>query len=106
MKLIRTHIHHARVAAVIQALADAGLRKLVVLDVKGTLPLVFEKERDYSIETSELFISEAQLDLVCEDDEVATATAIIRKQARIGPRISGWIYVFAIEEALAIDATD
>ena len=75
-----------------------------MLDVEGTLPLVFEKERDYSIETSELFISEAQLDLTCEDSEVAVATTIIRSQARIGPRISGWIYVFPIEEVLAIDA--
>jgi nitrogen regulatory protein P-II 1 len=61
-----------------------------------------EAEQDYSQGVGELVISEVQLSLVCEDGEVEAVTAVIRTTARIGPHISGWVYVSPIEQALPI----
>ncbi|MEO7623194.1 MAG: P-II family nitrogen regulator [Gallionella sp.] len=102
MKLIKAFIHHIRTAEVVQALADAGYRNLTLQDVKGMLKPLNEAEQDYSRDVGELVISEVQLSLVCEDGEVEAVTAIIRTIARIGPHISGWVYVSPVEQALPI----
>lgn len=47
-----------------------------------------------------------RVSLVCEDLEVDTVTSIIRKAGRIGPNISGWVYVSPIEQALPIGGDD
>lgn len=55
----------------------------------------------YSAEAG-VVISEVQLSLVCEDNQVDEVTAIIRKTGKIGPNISGWVYVTPVEQALPI----
>lgn len=102
MKLVKAFIHHVRTADVVQALADAGFRNLTVQDVRGMLKPISENERDYSRDDAGLVISEARLSLVCEDQEVDAVTAIIRTTARIGPHISGWVYVSPVEKMLPI----
>jgi len=102
MKLVKAFIHHVRTAAVVQALADAGYCNLTLQDVKGMLKPINENEEDYSRDVGGLVISEARLSLVCEDLEVDKVAAIIRTTARIGPQISGWIYVSPVEQVLPI----
>lgn len=101
MKLITAFLHHVRVTTVIDALSDAGYRNLNLHDVKGTLKPIGDFELTYS-EEARLVISEVQLSIPCEDNEVNTITQIIRDAGRIGADISGWIYVSAIEQALPI----
>lgn len=100
MKLIKAFIHHIRAPVVVDALADAGFRNITLQDVKGMLKALSESEQDYS--EAALVISEIRLSLVCEDHEVDTVTGIIRTTARIGPHISGWVYVSPVEQALPI----
>jgi len=102
MKLITAFIHHVRTPDVVQALADAGYRNITLQDVKGMLKPVSENEQDYSRAAAGLVISEVRLSLVCEDHEVDSVTAIIRTTARIGPHLSGWVYVSPVEQALPI----
>ena len=102
MKLIKAFIHHVRAASVVRALADAGYRNLTIQDVKGMLKPINEGEQDYSTEAAGLVISEARLSLVCEDHQVNEVTNLIRTTARIGPHISGWVYVSPVEQALPI----
>lgn len=102
MKLVKAFIHHVRTPDVVEALADAGFRNLTVQDVKGMLKPISENEEDYSRDTVGLVISETRLSLVCEDHEVETVTTIIRTTGRIGPHISGWVYVSPVEQALPI----
>lgn len=102
MKLIKAFIHHVRTAPVVEALADAGYRNLTLHDVKGMLKPITENEQDYSAEAGGLVISEVRLSLVVDDQEVDVVTAIIRKVGRVGPHISGYVYVSSIEQALAI----
>lgn len=102
MKLIKAFIHHVRTAAVVEALADGGFRNLTLQDVKGMLKPITENERDYSVEAGGPVISEVRLSLVVEDHEVDTVTSIIRNTARIGPHVSGYVYVSPVEQALPI----
>jgi len=102
MKLIKAYIHQVRTAQVVQALADAGFRNLALLDVKGTLKPLSDAEQYYSPDGVGLLIGEVRLEMVCEDNELDAVTTIIRTHGRIGSRVSGWIYVSPIEQALAI----
>lgn len=102
MKLISAYIHHIRSPEVVQALADAGYRNIVLEDVKGMLKPINEGEEVYSGDTTALVISEVKLSLVCEDGEVDAVTALIREAGQIGQHISGWIYVSALDQVLPI----
>ncbi|MBK8994029.1 MAG: P-II family nitrogen regulator [Gammaproteobacteria bacterium] len=102
MKLIKAFIHHVRTAPVVEALADAGYRNLTLHDVKGMLKPITENEQEYSTEAGSLVISEVRLSLVVEDQDVDEVTAIIRKVGRVGPHISGYVYVSSVEQALPI----
>lgn len=101
MKQVKAFIHHVRTAAVVEALGDAGFRNITVQEVKGTLKPLDESEQDYSAEAG-LVISEVKLSLVCEDSEVDAVTRIIRMTACIGSNISGWVYVFPVDQVLPI----
>lgn len=101
MKQITAYIHHVRSAVVVEALSDAGYKNISLLDVKGTLKALREQELAYSSETG-VVISEVQLSLVCVDEQVDKAVAIIRESGKIGDHISGWVYVSPIEQALPI----
>lgn len=48
-------------------------------------------------------ISEVQIEVFCEDADVAKATDIIRRVARTGHADGGWIYVSAIEQSMPIN---
>jgi nitrogen regulatory protein PII len=102
MKLINAIIHHVRTVTVIEALADAGYRNLTLQDVRGTLNPITEGERDYSAGAGGLVISEVRLSLVVEDGEVDAVTSIIRTVGRVGPHISGYVYVSPVEQVLPI----
>lgn len=102
MKLIKAFIHHVRAASVVEALADAGFRNLTLHDVRGMLKPITENERDYSAEAGGLVISEVRLSLVVEDQEVDAVTSIICTVARVGPHISGYVYVSPVEQMFAI----
>jgi nitrogen regulatory protein P-II 1 len=106
MKLVKAYIHHVRTGVVIQSLADAGYRRLAVFDVRGTLKALSADEQDYSADGTGILIGEVQVELVCEDCDVAAVTAIVATSGRIGPQISGWIYVSPIEQALPIGGSE
>lgn len=102
MKLIKAFIHHVRAASVVEALADAGFRNLTLHDVRGMLKPITESEQDFTAEAGGLVISEVRLSLVVEDQEVEAATSVISTVARVGPHVSGYIYVSPAEQVIAI----
>tara|TARA_R110001592_G_scaffold48850_1_gene153138 strand:+ start:8165 stop:8521 length:357 start_codon:yes stop_codon:yes gene_type:complete len=105
LKQIKAFIHHVRSAAVVEALSDAGYKNITLMDVKGTLKALSESEQNYSTEAG-VIISEVRVSLVCEENQVDEVTATIRKAGRIGPNISGWVYVSPIEQALPIGVSE
>ena len=106
MKLVKAFIHHVRSAAVVEALGDAGFRNVTLQDVKGMLKPISDNERDYSTVGGAQVISEVRLSLVVDDQEVDAVTAIIRTNARVGPGVSGYIYVSPVDQALPIGGPD
>ncbi len=103
MKQVKAYIHHVRTNAVVQALTDAGYRNLALLDAQSTLKPLSDDERNYTSEGGGLLIRVARLELVCDATEVEAVTAIIRTHGRIGPQVSGWVHVSAIDQALPIN---
>lgn len=103
MKLINAFLHHVRTSKVVQALADAGYTNVTLQDVKGMLKPITAEEGDFSLDTTSIVISESQLSIVVANDKVTEVAAIIRTTGRIGPDVSGWIYVIPVERVLPID---
>ena len=106
MKEIKAFIHRNRIAEVIHALGQAGLcrapYRLSVIDVKGTLDPLDDRERVYSVELGEQVINEVKLELVVEEERVEEAVALIREHARTGQPEAGWIYLSEIIRAIPI----
>lgn len=102
MKQIKAFVHHVRSAAVVDALRDAGITNVTLLDVKGTLKPLSDSEQAYSTEVSVVIISEVRISLVCQDSDVKRVTDIIRQAGRIGDSVSGWVYVSPVDQVLPI----
>ena len=98
MKEVKAFIHRKRVAAVVHALVESGFRNLTVVDVKGMLEALGEAERVYSMEIGDAVITEAKLEVVREDGQVAEVVSLIRANARTGQSQAGWIYTTQISE--------
>ncbi len=107
MKEIKAFIHHSRIADVLHALKNArfcaGSYHISINNVSGVLQALDSKEQNYSIELGEGVITEIKLELICEDERVNEAIALIRDKARTGQPLSGWIYLYDIAEAIAIE---
>ncbi len=101
MKEIRAYVHHVRSAAVVEALCEAKYKNITLIDVKGTLKALSESEQDYSSGAG-VIISEVQVSLICEDQQVNDVVAIIQRTAKIGPKVSGWVMVYPIDQLLPI----
>ena len=103
MKEIKAFIHRNRITDVIHALKGAGFGNLSIVDVKGTLKGLDDKEQDYSVELGTAIITEMKLELVCDESRIDEATQLIQKNARTGQADAGWIYVIDIGQAIRIE---
>ena len=103
MKQIKAFVHRNRIADVIRALKNKGYNSLSIVDVKGMLDALDEKERDYSIELGVETITEVKMELICEDHCIEEAVKIIREKARPGQSNAGWVYVFDVKESYPIE---
>lgn len=103
MKEIKAFIHRNRITDVIHALKEAGFHHLCIVDVKGTLKALDNKEQNYSVELGSAIITEIKLELVCDDSQAHKATQLIQQHARTGQTDAGWIYVIDIDQAIRVD---
>ena len=102
MKQIKAFVHRNRVSDLIHALDAGGFRRLSLFDVKGLLRALSAREQQYSVEFGDQVISEVQMELFCEDDEVTRAVEIFQRVGRTGRVEAGWVYVSNVEHAIAI----
>ena len=103
MKQIKAFVHRNRVSDLIHALDEARFRRLSVFDVKGLLRALSTREQQYSVEFGDQVISEMQMELFCEDSEVAAAVEIFRRVGFTGRAEAGWVYVSNVDQVFAID---
>lgn len=102
MKEIKAFVHRNRIADVVHALRDAGYRDITVIDVKGTLKAIDNKEQDYSIELADRVVTEVKLELVVTDEAMQSAIDLIREHGKTGQAQSGWVYVSEVLVAVQI----
>ncbi|MBN8214252.1 MAG: P-II family nitrogen regulator [Xanthomonadales bacterium] len=103
MKQIKAFVHRNRVGDLIHALDAAGFQRVSLFDVKGLLRALSAREQEYSVELGEKVISEVQIEVFCEDIEVARAIEVFRRVGRTGHADSGWIYVSSVEQSIPIN---
>lgn len=104
MKEIKAFIHRNRVADVLRALKGEGFCCISAVDVRGMLDALDSREREFSLELGAEMITEVKLELICKDDEVEHAVALIRENARTGQPTAGWICVNDLSAVYPIDA--
>ena len=105
MKQIKAFVHRNRVSDLIHALGAAGFQQLSLFDVKGLLRALSAREQQYSVEFGDQVVSEVQMELFCEEGDVARAVEIFRRIGHTGRAEAGWVYVSPVEQAFAIDGT-
>ena len=104
MKQIKAFVHRNRVSDLIHALHAAGFQRLSLFDVKGLLRALSAREQRYSVEFGDQVVSEVQMELFCEEADVAWAVDIFRRIGQTGRLEAGWIYVSNVEEVFSIGA--
>jgi nitrogen regulatory protein PII len=103
MKQLKAFVHRNRVSDLIHALNSAGFRQLSLFDVRGLLRALSAREQQFSVEFGDQVISEVQMEVFCEDDQVEQAVAIFRSTGRTGKPDAGWVYVSPVEQAIRIE---
>ncbi len=63
-------------------------------------------EQDYSLEFGERMITEARLELFCDDTQVEQVVALMRMHARTGQQKSGWVYVSDVSAAYIVHGNE
>lgn len=106
MKQLKMFIHPHRAADLLHALGAAGFDRVSLFDVKGLLRALDSREQRYSVELGEPIVNELQIELFCEDADVARAVELARKAGQTGRRDAGWIFVSPVEAAYRIGEMD
>lgn len=104
MKEIKAFVHRGRAADIVHGLLEKGFDQISLVDVKGTLEALTERETEYSVEFGRSIITEVKIEVVCADTEVAAVLDIFRAHAK-SARGPGWVYVSDIELGLRLDLT-
>lgn len=106
MREIKAFVHRGRIADIVRALEGAGFHHLSVIDVKGLLRALSDREQTYSLELGERVTNEVKLELVCDDDQVERAVQLIRAHGRTGQPLAGWVYESTVDRAWPIDGKE
>lgn len=109
MKQIKVHIHSHRAADVIEAIkatkaweildGDPLRYHLSASPAQGTLAPIGDAEQHFSLNLGLAVVNEVRLELHCDDDCVDEIVKAIRRSARTGQRMAGWVYVTTIDAA-------
>lgn len=107
MKEIKAYVHANRIADLIAGLKSSPVwgnpdhdeHNLAVYVVKGSLVPLDDAERHYSLELGEEVVNEYKVELHCHDEDVPALVEVIRRAARTGSTLAGWIYVVDIASA-------
>ena len=102
MKQLKAFVHRNRVSDLIHALHAAGFQRLSLFDVKGLLRALSAREQQFSVEFGDKVVSEVQMELFCEADDIARAVEVFRQVGRTGRADAGWIYVSDVEQVISI----
>ncbi|TBR10809.1 MAG: P-II family nitrogen regulator [Lysobacter sp.] len=106
MKQIKAYVHRHRAADLLHRLGAGGFDRISVFDVKGVLTALNRREQQYSVEFGEPIVNELQIEMFCENTDVARAVELFRQYGRTGQTDAGWIYVLPVEAAHRIGSDE
>ena len=104
MKQIKGFIRRHRASELMHALEEGGFHRVSVFDAKGLHGPHSGSEVEYSVQLGERIVSEAQITVFCDDEQVAQAVAIFQRLVRSTHRETGWLYVTPIEQSIPLGA--
>lgn len=104
MKQIKGFVDPHRAGELMHALESGGFHRISVFDAKGLHQPRMRGAAEYSVELGERIVSEAQITVFCEDDQVDAVVAIFRLLIRTTHRETGWLYVTPIEQSIPLGA--
>ena len=104
MKQIKGFVHFHRAGELMHALDEGGFHRVSIFDAKGPQGRLTGNEVEYSVRLGERVVSEAQITVFCEDEQVDTVVAIFKQMVRSTHRETGWLYVTPIEQSIPLGA--
>jgi len=104
MKQIKGFVDRHRAGDLMHALEGGGFHRISVFEAKGLHQPRMRGEVEYSVELGERVVSEAQITVFCEDDQIDAVVAIFRQMIRTTHRETGWLYVTPIEQSVPLGA--
>lgn len=102
MKMIISAIKPFKVEEVQSALADLGVRGMMVSEVKGHGAQSGHTEIYRGAEYTVKFVPKARIETVVDDDQADAVVAAIAKAAHTGRIGDGKIFVLDVEKALRV----
>lgn len=109
MKQLKAFIHPHRISAVTEALRNSGFcdaaqktgcYNVTVSNVQSLFTQSEPNQQRYSLELAEAVISEAKLELICDDALAPQLVELIKLAGKPG---SGWVYTTDIHTAIRIN---
>ena len=102
MKLVSAIIKPFKLQEVREALVDAGIERLTISEVKGYGRQKGHTEMyrgaEYSVDT----LPKIKLEILVEEEKVATVTDVITKTANTGKIGDGKIFISSIDDVIRI----
>ena len=104
MKQVKGFVDRHRAGDLMHALEEGGFHRISVFEAKGLHQPRMRGEIEYSVELGERVVTEAQITVFCEDEQVATVADIFKRLVRTTHRETGWLYVTPIEQSIPLGA--
>ena len=103
MKSLIVYMHTHRAAGLVQALLEAGIERVAFSAVSGMLNALADEGHSFSVELGSEVLREARLEVICADDQLEATANLIRRHARTGQAIAGYVVVTEVVEFFVID---
>lgn len=102
MREVKAYFRRSMLEAVMRALRDAGVRRIVVNSVQSFGSGVDPDHWRLSMDAGSQYTEHVKLELVCAAADVDRITALVVATARTGAPGDGIIFVSSVERAIGI----
>lgn len=102
MKEVKAYIRHNMIGKVVEGLEHEGFHEMTLIDVRGLSGGLRSEEYHLSLELAEKYMNAVKLEIVCSDERVSQAVAIIAQAARTGRKGDGLIFITPVASVLRI----
>ena len=103
MKALTVYMHTHRAAGLVQALRETGIERVAFSPVSGMLHPLSDEGHSFSVELGSEVLREARLELICEDDQLEAIAHLIRRHARTGQSMAGYVVITEVVDVFVID---